>query len=205
MTKKYDESRPRIPAEIRREVEVESGHQCAVKNCNEHTYLEIHHIDENRENNALNNLILLCDKHHKMAHAKVIDRKALREYKVLLKQTLLKRRLDKGAEKEIIECLKSYNKSRIAFASTQGDSEASNWKKVLISVFEKAGWKVEDAATFTFFEEKVGLVVTISKDAEEEGIPQVVAEALSKTGDEVSGTRGCMADNYGIYVHIHIE
>lgn len=82
--KQYEESRPTMPADIRRSVEVESGHCCAIKGCQEHTYLEIHHIDENRENNTLDNLILLCDKHHKMAHAKVIDRKALREYKKLL-------------------------------------------------------------------------------------------------------------------------
>ncbi len=33
----------------------------------------------------MENLVLLCDKHHKMAHAGVIDRKSLREYKRLLK------------------------------------------------------------------------------------------------------------------------
>ncbi|RZV16274.1 HNH endonuclease [Vibrio alginolyticus] len=83
-SKKYQENRPSLTAEIRRHIEVESGHQCAVKHCNEHTYLEIHHINENREDNRLNNLILLCDKHHKMAHKKVIDRKALNEYKKAL-------------------------------------------------------------------------------------------------------------------------
>ncbi len=81
---KYTSSRPSIPASLRRSVEVESGHCCAIKACTEHTYLEIHHIDENRENNVLANLILLCDRHHKMAHANVIDRKSLREYKTLL-------------------------------------------------------------------------------------------------------------------------
>lgn len=80
----YSSSRPSIPAGLRRSIEVEAGHTCAIKGCGEHTYLEIHHIDHNRENNALENLILLCDKHHKMSHAKVIDRKALREYKKLL-------------------------------------------------------------------------------------------------------------------------
>lgn len=73
-----------MPADLRRSVEVESGHCCAIKGCNEHTYLEIHHIDENRNNNKQENLILLCDKHHKMAHANVIDRRALKEYKALL-------------------------------------------------------------------------------------------------------------------------
>ncbi len=82
--KTYEEPRLSIPIDLRRSVEVESGHCCAIKGCNEHTYLEIHHIDQNRENNKLENLILLCDKHHKMAHANVIDRKALRQYKALL-------------------------------------------------------------------------------------------------------------------------
>lgn len=80
----YCEKRPSIPADLRRNVEVESGHCCAIKNCGEHTYLEIHHIDENRNNNVFENLILLCDKHHKMAHSGVIDRKALKQYKDLL-------------------------------------------------------------------------------------------------------------------------
>lgn len=93
--KQYVDSRPAIPAEIARSVKVEAGHQCAIKACPEHTYLEIHHINEDREDNRLENLILLCDKHHKMAHAGVIDRKSLREYKKLLQSpnanTLLER------------------------------------------------------------------------------------------------------------------
>ena len=55
-----------------------------MQHCHEHTYLELHHIDGNRENNTEENVILLCDKHHKMAHDDVIDRKSLREYKRLL-------------------------------------------------------------------------------------------------------------------------
>lgn len=84
MGNSYEKARPTISAELRRAIEVESGHCCAIQHCNEHTYLEIHHIDKNRENNTINNLILLCDKHHKMAHAEVIDRKALHEHKKLL-------------------------------------------------------------------------------------------------------------------------
>jgi hypothetical protein len=80
----YEKARPTIPADVRRSVVVESGHCCAIKGCNEHTYLEIHHIDQNRNNNIQDNLILLCDKHHKMAHADVIDRLALKQYKALL-------------------------------------------------------------------------------------------------------------------------
>lgn len=77
----YEATRPTIPADLKRAVHVEAGHSCAVSNCGDHSYLEIHHIDENRENNILENLILLCRKHHAMAHAGVIDRKALRLYK----------------------------------------------------------------------------------------------------------------------------
>ena len=86
MDKKYSEKRQVIPAEIRREIETNAGHNCSVKNCLEHTYLEIHHIDLNRDNNSIENLILLCDKHHKMAHNKVIDRKSLRRYKEILNE-----------------------------------------------------------------------------------------------------------------------
>jgi hypothetical protein len=82
--KNYDGPRKKIGAEIRRKIEVESGHKCAIKDCFEHTWLEIHHVDENRDNNNPENLILLCDKHHKMSHANIIDRKSLRMYKDLL-------------------------------------------------------------------------------------------------------------------------
>ena len=78
--KKYSNERPRIGAELERMVTTRAGHCCEVNNCHEHTYLETHHIDHNRENNALDNLILLCRKHHAMAHADKIDRKSLRIY-----------------------------------------------------------------------------------------------------------------------------
>lgn len=85
MTRTYQQSRPALPAALAREVMVEAGHCCAISNCGEHSYLEIHHIDEDRENNRLENLILLCRKHHAMTHRGVIDRKSLRAYKDRLK------------------------------------------------------------------------------------------------------------------------
>jgi hypothetical protein len=88
MSSRYDNSRPDVPAEIRRQALIEAGHCCSVAHCIDHTYLELHHINENREDNRLENVIILCDKHHKMAHAGVIDRKALQEYKRLNREKL---------------------------------------------------------------------------------------------------------------------
>ncbi|MEF2031714.1 HNH endonuclease signature motif containing protein [Pseudomonas aeruginosa] len=89
MSPPYIARRPSISADVARKIKVESGHCCAVAKCSEHTYLEIHHIDLDRENNDPKNLILLCYKHHKMAHANVIDRKALKQYKDLLAAAIL--------------------------------------------------------------------------------------------------------------------
>ena len=55
--KKYDGGRPNIPADIDRSVRTQAGHRCSITFCNEHTYLEIHHIDEN----PLNDDITICD------------------------------------------------------------------------------------------------------------------------------------------------
>lgn len=79
--KKYDDARPNIPADIDRKIKVGAGHRCSISRCNGVIGLEIHHIDHNRENNSPENLILLCEMHHTLAHENKIDRKALRLYK----------------------------------------------------------------------------------------------------------------------------
>lgn len=81
MSRPYNSERREIPKHIRREIEIGAGHKCSVTTCQEHTYLEIHHINQNREDSRKENLILLCDKHHKMAHAGIIDRTSVRHYK----------------------------------------------------------------------------------------------------------------------------
>lgn len=112
----YQSDRPTIPKNNRREIEVEAGHECSVTTCNEHTYLEIHHINQNREDNRKENLILLCDKHHKMAHAGVIDRRALHSYKEILRTHLNSNEFVRGQEGDrvnrfikIVQDLLSYN------------------------------------------------------------------------------------------------
>lgn len=78
--KKYSTDRPQLNAELERIIKTRAGHSCEVSKCGDHSYLEIHHIDENRENNTQENLILLCRKHHAMAHEGKIDRKSLKIY-----------------------------------------------------------------------------------------------------------------------------
>ncbi|KQO05214.1 HNH endonuclease signature motif containing protein [Sphingomonas sp. Leaf242] len=105
----YDRARPHVPADVRRLVLVEAGHACALRVCGETTYVELHHIDENRENNDPANLIALCDMHHKMAHDGKIDRKSLRLYK---------ERLSASRESEIVE--------RLTRLETQSEIARSN-------------------------------------------------------------------------------
>jgi len=44
----------------------EREHKCII--CGEDKVVEVHHIDKNRNNNALNNLIVLCPTHHQYIH-----------------------------------------------------------------------------------------------------------------------------------------
>ncbi|WP_419735800.1 HNH endonuclease signature motif containing protein [Pseudomonas sp. COR18] len=85
MAGKYSQGRPNIPEPIRREVMTEAGHKCSVRHCTGF-YVDIHHINENREDNRPANLIVLCTEHHRMAHDKKIDRLSLGQYKADLKR-----------------------------------------------------------------------------------------------------------------------
>jgi hypothetical protein len=57
-------------------------------------------------------------------------------------------------------------------------------------------------ATFMFFGSRRGFVVTIPFDAPESGVPQLVAEALARTGNPIVGNRGDMANECGVYVQV---
>jgi hypothetical protein len=113
-----------------------------------------------------------------------------------------KRLVTPAIQERMIRVLNDAKPGRIAFASTQGDVEAHEYKHQLMNVFRSAGWHVEDMATFMFFGAKKGLVITIPQDASEQGLPQIVANALSQTGSPLTGNRGDMARDCGIYVQV---
>lgn len=100
------------------------------------------------------------------------------------------------------KALQPHASTRIGFASTQGDTEAHDFKVQLIRIFSQAGWEVQDLQTFMFFGARSGLVVTIPFKAAEGGIPQIVASALALTGQHVEGNRGDMANECGVYVQV---
>jgi hypothetical protein len=102
----------------------------------------------------------------------------------------------------MLEVLRAAAPACAAFASTQGDVEAHEFKGLLMDIFRTAGWDVRDRETFMFFGSKKGLVVTIPFGAPETGVPKIVASALSLTGSPVSGNRGDMAKECGIYVQV---
>ena len=79
------ESRPAIPAELKRKVLVEAGHRCAIPTCR-HIETEIHHIIpwETCKEHKYANLIALCPNCHKRADKGEIDRKNLKLYKANL-------------------------------------------------------------------------------------------------------------------------
>ena len=80
------ESRPTIPADVRRRVLVEAGHRCAIPTCR-HIEVDIHHIIPwaQCQEHKYPNLIALCPNCHRRANREEIDRKSLRLYKANLR------------------------------------------------------------------------------------------------------------------------
>jgi len=102
----------------------------------------------------------------------------------------------------MVAVLKPAAPSCAAFASTQGDVEADEFKHLLIAVFRDAGWEVRDMETFMFFGSNRGMIITIPLGAQEAGVPQIVGQALALTGNPIKGNRGDMANGCGIYVQV---
>lgn len=103
---------------------------------------------------------------------------------------------------KVLAFLAGHLPGTIGFASTQGDTEAHDYKLQLMSLFRDAGWDTRDMHTFMFFGSVKGLVLTIPFNAPETGTPQVVAHALQLTGGQVTGNRGDMAKDCQHYVQV---
>jgi hypothetical protein len=74
------DTRVNIPAEIDRKVRDRAEAKCQV--CGEITGLDIHHINhKNWDSKRLDNLILLCKKHHNLADKGALSKKDLNYYK----------------------------------------------------------------------------------------------------------------------------
>lgn len=79
-------NRQQIPSDLRRQVETEAGHRCAIPTCRKYP-IDIHHIIpyETCRNHSFENLIALCTECHARHHrTKEIDRKSLQIYKANL-------------------------------------------------------------------------------------------------------------------------
>lgn len=76
------ESRPPIPADLRRKILVEAGHRCAIPTCR-YIDVEVHHIIpwSSCNKHEYDNLIALCPNCHRRADSGDIDRKSLYLYK----------------------------------------------------------------------------------------------------------------------------
>lgn len=112
-----------------------------------------------------------------------------------------KRTLTLFVQQRMLEILQETQPLKIAFASTQGDLEADQFKQQLMSLFQTAGWQVVDAATFMFFGSRRGIVLTIPFNARQDGAAQVIARALALTGP-IAGNKGDMANETGFYVQV---
>ena len=113
-----------------------------------------------------------------------------------------KRFLPPDVSAKMLKALQPNAGKRIGFASTQGDTEAHDFKVQLIRIFTQAGWVVQDQQTFMFFGSCRGLVITIPFNDTENGILPVVASALALTRQPVSWNRGDMANECGVYVQV---
>ena len=104
-----------IPKDTKRRLLIECGFKCTMNRCDREIALEIHHIDENPENNDINNLIILCAIHHEMATRGILDKKTCQ----ILKRTLNEVETLSGKNKEL--------KSRdIFFKETKKELECSS-------------------------------------------------------------------------------
>ncbi len=83
--KPYTEA-PRKPGYYRKLCFSKYGKKCVV--CDESIAIDVHHLDGNHKNNAINNLIPLCANHHRYMHSKKNKKLIIGKIDFFLKTTL---------------------------------------------------------------------------------------------------------------------
>jgi len=103
----------------------------------------------------------------------------------------------------MIAALRSAPPAVVGIASTQGDSEASDFKSLLANVFKEAGWTVVDAGWFMFFGDHKGLMLTVAPDAALDH-PAAVAlvNALGLIERPVTYNRGVRPDGCEFWIQV---
>ena len=104
---------------------------------------------------------------------------------------------------EMVRLLSPGAGTHIAFSSSHGDPEASDFKSELMAVFSESGWKIDDRHVFMLVPESKGLKVIIGEDVPESGPAGMAVSALTKTGNPIGFRRGgTMARPGGIMVQV---
>jgi len=73
---------PWIPVKVKRELINRTGGKCERRDSKCNGLLCIHHIDRNPKNNALSNLMVLCQAHHVLEHELFMKGLEARGYKI---------------------------------------------------------------------------------------------------------------------------
>lgn len=178
----YSQDRPRIPDAIRREVIIEAGHKCSVRNCTGF-YVDIHHINENREDNRPANLIVLCTEHHRMAHDGKMDRTSLRQYKADLNRDLSSTQFVRASESDraytftqtILELLSFDNEGETTHILTGAGYDFP------IEIYNKT---LRFLANSSYYAQKLR-----SHDPELRATQDLVVELLSKITDLINSSK----------------
>ncbi|MEO9465826.1 HNH endonuclease [Sulfitobacter pontiacus] len=77
------ESRPAVPAALKRKLEEEAGYRCAVPTCRGTSALQMEHIEEwsKVKEHRFENMIILCATCHSRVTGKEISKEAIKAYK----------------------------------------------------------------------------------------------------------------------------
>lgn len=121
----------------------------------------------------------------------------------IINEGLQARDISDEAARAMITDLAPHASTSVGFASFAGDPEAAAFKRRLMTVFSRAGWDVHDQATFMFFGDRTGVILTIPFGVDESDEAALAAmTAIDRTGQLTGGNRGDMANEHGLYVQV---